>query len=171
MKRPLVYLLGILALVSIAALQAPISLTEANLTPLIGTWTGSLTYTNYKDNRQVTLPTSCYITKDKKSGVRLAYVYTEPSGKNEEGLTVLKPSKTAGRVNYDDGEWEVKELTGSATTLRLVIEGVGEDNDRKSTIREILVVTGDSLTHQKLVKYDGTAEFFQRNRYAFARPQ
>lgn len=171
MKRTrLLFLLLALPLALLLGAQtAPVVVSDADLAPLVGSWRGTLTYTDYSDDRkQVSLPTALVITRAKKTGVRLAYTYTEPSGKTIDDLTELAPAKTPGRLAFD-GEWEVKAREVSATGLRLEIEGVGKDNNRAATMREIIVVTPDSLTHQKLVRYEGTPDFFQRNRYALAR--
>lgn len=153
----------------LAAQSAPLTMTAADFQPLVGSWQGTLTYTDYSDDkRQVTLPTTIVITRAKRPGVRLAYTYVEPDGSREENITEMLAAKTPGRLAFD-GEWLIVEKAVTPSTLSLIVEGEGRDNNRRALMRESIRVTADSLIHTKLVRYDGTANFFQRNRYALAR--
>ena len=64
------------------------ALDDSDLSKLAGEWTGSLTYTDYSDDKsKVTLSTDLTIV-DKNGKLKFRYVYTEPGGGEEDPLRI-----------------------------------------------------------------------------------
>ena len=56
MKKPLTTFFTVLSLLFFSAPQAQNTLTANDLSPLLGEWTGSLTYVDYSSNKPYTMP-------------------------------------------------------------------------------------------------------------------
>ena len=139
-----------------------------DLQALAGEWTGDLTYTDYGDDKkQVTLQTRLE-AKVKGGKVSLKYFYTEPNGKVVTGKNTLVLGKDPDKVSFG-GVWTVIAFEKKGTSWKLIMERQGKDNNRDSALRQVIEVAGDELSLVKLVRYDGTESFFQRNKYSFSR--
>lgn len=134
---------------------------------LSGSWTGTLTYTNYgDDSTRYSLQTKM-IAEWQGKKVMLAFEYTEPNGEIVKGKQSLKLGKTPNEIFYN-GKWPVTGFLRTENGWELSVEKPGKDNNRNAMIRQKLILAGgNALTITKLVKYEGTEHYFQRNQYAF----
>lgn len=144
---------------------------------LVGDWAGTLTYTDYRDDRaRVELGVRITVAEARDStgapALRLAYRYTEPDGRAVEGGTgLLVPGPDPARLSFGGSTWAVVARETAGGALRLVVSQESEDNDRRATVRETLTADGTSWTLVKEVRYAGTGAFFERHTYALRRAE
>ncbi|OEK04110.1 hypothetical protein [Roseivirga misakiensis] len=143
------------------------NLTNQHLKVYNGEWEGSLTYLNYGDDETlVTLPMRVEAEHSEK-GVEFKYFFTEPGGRIEKRTDRFRIKKD--KIYYN-GYWELESTDIKSLdewTLELVSEG--KDNNRKASFRKIVKVSADEITIKKMVRYDGTDDYFMRNSYVFNR--
>ncbi|MEQ8713142.1 MAG: hypothetical protein RIC80_08990 [Cyclobacteriaceae bacterium] len=156
-------LISLLILISASA-QA--QLTTDNLNAIVGEWTGTLTYLNYRDDKTlVTLPVEVTATNAGKS-IDLIMIFEEPGGGTERRTDKIKLKKNqivfsgdwdlGGATVQDNNHWEVE------------MSKEGMDNNLKSDFLQIMKVTNDDILITKKVRYRG-GEFFMRNEYKLKR--
>lgn len=141
--------------------------TDKDLRLLTGAqWTGTLTYLDYRSNKKVSIPSTLTVTRsaeDKRSWV-FDYKYPdEPKADEKETVTISKD----GRAINGETVTERTKLPGG--TLRIVIEKKGRDNDRDAVFRFTYLLNAKSFSIKKEVRYEGTAEFFERNEFSWKR--
>lgn len=137
-----------------------------------GNWIGVLEYTDYQDDKsKVQLKTTVtYALQFDK--IISQYTFTEPDGSLVYDKGQISLSKKGDMVNFGGEKLKiVKALTASGARQEgiLVLEGAGEDNNKKATIRETIHYSKDSLRILKEIKYDGEALFLNRHEYRFQR--
>jgi hypothetical protein len=138
---------------------------------LAGNWAGTLTYLNYRDNKsRVTLETKAVSTIEADT-IKMQFEYTEPSGKLIPSSDWLWLSPDGNSLCWD-GEsdaYKVSKLVRSDSSMTLIVQKVGVDNNKKATIRKTILVRGKTLTIAKQVRYQKTRKFVTRNTYSFIR--
>ncbi len=147
------------------------SISQENLEQLKGSWSGTLTYTDYRDDtKQVTLQTSLMVEWKGDKGL-FSFEYTEPNGDIVTGESKFKLLNKGQGLNYDGDKYEVVEAKSNQgnSNFNFVLQKNGEDNDKPAIIRQELVLIDEELQIIKQVKYQNSNEFFQRNRYQFVR--
>ena len=139
------------------------------LTSINGSWSGSLTYTDYgDDSSQVQLLTKMTARWKSGKGV-LKFYYTEPNGKVIKGSQKLRLGETASEFYIGD-LWSVTGfITKDSNNWTLTLEKEGRDNNRDASMRQIVELSDTRFRITKQVRYEGTKEFFQRNEYSFTR--
>ena len=100
--------------------------------------------------------------------VLFKFRYTEPNGEIVEGKDKVSLRKKNGKsiINKD---WTVSEFQKVDNGWRLLMETTGKDNGKKSSIRKEITLAGSTLQIKKLVKYNGTDNYFQRHIYQFTK--
>lgn len=138
---------------------------QADLEKLSGSWTGTLSYTDYgDDSSRYVLETRMEASWQGKKEV-LEFEYKEPNGSIVKGKQSLKISKRSHEVYYN-GSWPVSKFTPTPGGWELSLVKPGKDNNRAALIQQKLVLDGgNTLTITKMVKYEGTDDYFQRNQY------
>lgn len=135
-----------------------------------GIWEGTLTYTDYSDDiKTSTLDTK--MTAQWRNGKgSLQFEYGEPNGKTVKGKQKIKLGKSSKEF-YIDGKWKVNsfEQNSDGSNWTLIIEKEGKDNNRNSVIRQEISLTDKAFEIVKEVRYDGTTDFFERNRHTLVR--
>ncbi len=142
-----------------------------------GTWTGTLRYRDYQDStRFVSLPTVVEgTTATDSTSVRLNFVYDDGPGKTVRSSDSFALNAEASALLWGpaDGKrapssFVVQQLSGD-TTLTLVVEMIGEDDNRKARIRETLTVDANELHILKDVQFRADAPWVFRHEYRFRR--
>ncbi len=130
-----------------------------------GNWTGILEYTDYQDDKtRVLLKTTInYMILDKKIFTQTTYL--EPNGVPVYSKGQISINGTGNKINFNDESFTLSEKTLG----RLVFMREGEDNDKKSHIRETIDHEKDNLTITKEVQYEGSNQFLLRHQYRFQR--
>lgn len=129
-------------------------------------WTGTLTYADYRTNKKVSISSNLTVTRsatDKLSWV-FEYQYPdEPKANSTETVTISSDGTTI------DGEKVVERTRLAGDTLRIVTEKTGPDNNKNALFRFTYVLSAMSLSIRKEVRYEGEAQFFERNQYSWKR--
>jgi len=149
-----------------AAALAP-RLKAGDLKRLTGVqWKGTLTYLDYGKNKKVSIPSQLTVTgpgADEQSW-RFEYEYPdEPKANSKDAVVVSKDGTII------DGERVVERTTAADGTLKIVTEKAGTDNDKPSLFRFTYLVGAASFSIRKEVRYEGAADFFERNQYSWTR--
>ena len=129
-------------------------------------------YTDYQDDKsKVQLKTTVsYSVQFEK--IVSQFTFTEPDGSLVYDKGQIFINRKTDIVNFGGEKLKVvKNITLKGTRLAgvLVLEGMGEDNNKKVTIRETIHYEKDSLTILKEIKYDGETLFLNRHEYRFER--
>lgn len=136
-----------------------------DLKGLIGDWTGTLTYIDYRSNEPYTMPAKLSVTAAKNDQhIVLSYIYpNEPKANSTEDIKI---SKNGSQLNKKEVKSR-KSLSNGDT--RIVTEYSGKDNDKKAVIRNEYTVGATTFIITKKVRFDDTEEWLKRNEYSFTR--
>lgn len=138
-----------------------------DLRRLTGTrWMGVLTYLDYRSNKRVSIPSNLTVTQS--AGDEMSWVFEyrypgEPKANSKRAVTVT------GGGSLIDGEEVIERTALDGGALRIVTERAGSDNDKKALFRHTYLFAASSFSIKKEVRYEGTAEFFERNLYSWER--
>ena len=137
--------------------------TMRDLEGLPGNWTGTLTYTDYSDDKkQVSLLAKLEIVTINDS-LRFKYSYTEPNGKVVKDNGDMRIYNEGKQLLYDGHEFDVMAVRRVGPRLTIIGERDGTDNDKEAIIRETFVIGSGVFNITKEVKYETAAKFFVRN--------
>jgi len=156
------YFVLVLAVSSLFAQGQEVNLSDFE--GLIGNWQGSLTYLDYGDDKtRVSLETRLEAAI-KGNELKMDFYYTEPNGEVVIGKEKIAISERKGKWFVNKG-WEVLSFEKTNNTWTLLVETKAKDNNKKSIIRKNFTFETSSVKIEKLVKYNGTDQFFQRHVY------
>jgi hypothetical protein len=132
---------------------------------LAGNWTGVLSYKDYGTGKTTRIEARAVGVVD---GAKATLAWSFPREPGHEGTTDFTVSADGASLG---GLALVERTEPSPGVVRLVTEERGNDgNDAKpATFRHELVVGPKELRVAKLVRFDGTAEFFERSAYTVTR--
>ncbi len=149
------------------ASQQPAKITAADLQQLTGAqWKGTLTYLDYKSKKQVSIPANLTVTptaQDARSWMFEMQYPDEPQANGRETVTLAPDGRTLS------GEAVLERTLLPDHTLKIVTEKTGPDNDKQATFRYTYLLSSNSFSIKKEVKYEGTTEYFERNQYNWKR--
>lgn len=135
--------------------------------PLTGArWVGTLTYLDYRSNKKVSIPSTLTVTQSAEDKRSWAFDYKYPDEPKADEKETVKVSKD-GRAINDETVTERTKLAGGA--LKIVTEKKGRDNDRDAVFRYTYLLSAKSFSIKKEVRYEGAAEFFERNEFSWKR--
>ena len=130
---------------------------------LPGKWTGSLTYTDYSDDKkQVTLPAKVEIV-DEKDSVALISTYTEPNGKTVSDKSRICIFDDGKQLFYEGYALDIISVRRTGDRLTITADRDGSDNKREAIVREILIIGPGIFNITQQIKYENTEKFFVRN--------
>lgn len=153
-------------LLTLAVPLAP-KIADADLLRLTGAqWTGTLTYLDYRSNKKVSIPSTLTVTRSAENKRAWVFDYKYPDEPKADGKETITVSKD-GRIINDETVTERAKLPGGA--LRIVTEKKGRDNDRDAVFRYTYLLSAKSFSIKKEVRYEGAAEFFERNEFSWKR--
>jgi hypothetical protein len=134
--------------------------------PLQGKWKGTLTYLDYKDNKETTIPANTLIEIAGNEAFNQYVFYSAEPDKNartkyeikNKGM-MLNDRKITGRTHLPDG------------SLQLTMESTGTDgNDNKAAaFQHILIISSSAFSVTKMVKFNEEEGYFRRHIYSFRR--
>ena len=158
------------ALVAVAALggcatQARVGPTDLDV--LVGKpWTGTLTYKDYQSGMPTTIRSSLVVTRvaGRADAWDVRFGYSDEPRANRENVVVRGSDGTV----FDD-ETVVERTVMEDGSVRIVTESDGEDDHRPARLRHVWVLGRHRSSLEKLVRYTGEAEFFERNVYRWER--
>lgn len=161
----------LLLLISFSMMRQTPTISSNDLQEIAGQWTGTLSYTDYKDDA-TTYTLKCQMTTTWKGNTGLFKLgFTEPNGTMVYDKVKLKRLKQGQMVKFDGQKYLVEQFTKEESPghWNLVMSCTGKDNNRNANIKQFMSITKTSLSVRKEVNYEGTANFFTRNEYAFER--
>ncbi|WP_324678019.1 DoxX family protein [Hymenobacter sp. GOD-10R] len=183
-RRPLVVagswkagaLTAVLSCLTLVCAQAqrltePNAVTRADLQPLLQPgWQGTLTYRDYQNQQLVTLPTQLNVVGSTPQELTLNYTYLEPSGKTVKGIDHLRVQGAGSQLSWDGLVMQVQSKQQlPQRTLRLVLVGEEQDDNRPATIRRTVLLAERQYSVRKEVRFQGDTTFLLRNEYQFQR--
>jgi len=142
----------------------------------VGSWTGSLEYRDFQNDKRVTLPTTLEVTPTTdQSAVQFAYTYDDGPGKIVKEKALIRVPATGDQyiVKEEDGSETVYQIT-TATGFsgseggRLVLNGPGTENKKVVEVRTTLEITPTSLNILRETRLPGE-DFKFRHQYKFQR--
>jgi hypothetical protein len=129
-------------------------------------WKGSLTYLDYTHKKPVSIASTLVVTRAGADGRswRFDYQYPdEPKANSTSRVTI------AGDGSAIDGERVTERSVLADRIVRIVTEKSGEDDRRPATFRFTYLIGDASFSRKKEVKFDGTADYFERHTYTWTR--
>jgi hypothetical protein len=145
--------------------SAQTKISSADFKPLIGSWSGTLTYINYSDGTPFSMPVELSIVQTEETNNFTFYFSfpDEPQANSEEtfsisdGGTMLNREPVISKQLLDDGN------------LEIVTESTDTDNDQPATIRQTYIIGTDVFVNRKDVQFEGQEEWLNRNEFNFER--
>ncbi|HEX7317241.1 MAG TPA: hypothetical protein VF297_25310 [Pyrinomonadaceae bacterium] len=129
-------------------------------------WTGSLTYLDYRSNKQVSIPSNLTVTQAAGDETSWVFEYEYPDEPKANGKQTLKISDDG---TVFDGETVVERTGLDGGGFRLVTVKRGRDNDKDAQFRFTYTLDRSTFTIKKEVRAEGATEYFERNRYSWKR--
>ena len=141
---------------------------------VLGTWTGTLEYRDYRSDRRVTLPTRLVITAAANGTLEYAYVYDDGPGKVVTSTERVSIDSAAATYRVQNAEGYDATFTMAsadefgAQSNTIVLTGKGTENDAVVDLRITVTVTSAELVMLRESRRAGEDWLF-RNRYALKR--
>jgi hypothetical protein len=160
--------LVILTLAFVCSASAQSSRISAkDLRPLEGKqWVGVLTYLDYNSKKTASIRSNIEVTRSKTDGLSWFFELQYPlePGANSRDTVKLSPD---GRTLDGENVIERKKLANGV--LRIVTVKAGKDDNRDAVFRHTYLISKSSFSIKKEVRFDGTAEFFERHTFVWTR--
>jgi len=167
MHRLIIFVLLFAAVFAgLARSQAP-RFSEEDLQRLTGArWRGTLTYTDYRSAKKVSIPSELTVTQAEGQGRAWLFEYVYPAEPKANGRRTVTLGEGGGVFDSE----KVVERTGNGDGVVVIVtEKRGKDNDKDALFRFTYTFGGSSFSIRKEVRPEGAAEFFERNRYSWER--
>jgi hypothetical protein len=122
---------------------------------LAGTWTGSLQYRDYSNDRQVVLPTTVTFSGP---GIALRgdYVYDDGPGKTVRSTEQWVLAPDGATLTLGSAPARVTTLrAGTGMDITLEVEGTAEENKQAVAMRTLVTRTGNALTITRQTQLSG----------------
>ena len=143
----------------------PLQIRESDLQVMRGDpWTGTLSYLDFSSNTPTQIPVAADVRRVTPRTLVYRLEYPDEPDYNSTQKISISPDGT--RI---DGYRIVERGRADTGQLRIVTEGRSTDNNEAADVRFVYLIGARAFSIQQLVKPDGQAEFFERNRYSFTR--
>ena len=143
------------------------SVKPEDLSPLLGApWMGTLTYRDYRSNKEVSIPSNLKVTQSAEQKRTWIFEYEYPKEPNANSKETVAISDDGASI---DDEKVVERESLENGVLRLVTERRGKDNDQDAVIHHTYLISKSSFSITKEVRTEGSTTFFERNRYSWQR--
>jgi len=129
-----------------------------------GEWSGELDYLNYGSEQRSSIPVGLRV--DSIGGSSVTYSIRYPGEEQYNATEQLTISDDGTSI---DGRIIVDRQQEAGGGLVLTTEGKGEDDNRPADIQIVYFVSPDEFRVRKNVRFEGDAEFFNRNEYRYRR--
>lgn len=129
-------------------------------------WTGELTYLDYGSNKKVSIASNLIVTQSTEDKLSWIFEYEYPKEPKANKKSTVRIGRD-GKVFDDELITERVKLPNG--TLKIVTENNGTDNDKNAVFRHTYLISRQSFSIKKEVKYEGSNEFFERNEYSWKR--
>lgn len=163
MKKMILFSALLLFLLSSYNSSAQATISSEDFKPLIGSWSGTLTYLDYQNGEPFSMPVELRIVQIEETNNFTFYFSfpDEPHANSEEtfsisnGGTMLNGESIISKGLLEDGN------------LEIVTESKGTDDELPATIRQTYIVGADVFVTRKDVLFDGQEEWTNRNEFNF----
>jgi len=164
------FLIGNLFVLSSCGQQTMVNNSDLQLQNTL--WKGNLTYLNYSDDKSnVKIP--CTLETSFKKGklfTMIIFDELDKKGKKMKDKSNISISKNGQYLFFGKDKWEIISNKKTKDNLEIIATKRGKDNNRPSDFKITLTIeNGNSISWKKDVRYDGTAEFFNRNQFTFSK--
>jgi len=166
MKTIIIYLLTLSLLFGFVSSDSA-KLKRSDVQLLTGEqWTGTLTYLDYSTNQTVSIRSNLIVSQSKVDKFAWVFDYEYPDEPKANGSKDVLLGKDGRTFN---GENVVEREPLNESTVRAVTEKTGTDNDQKALFRFTYLLGSKSFSIKKEVRYEGAADFIERNQYSWTR--
>ena len=166
MNTLIIYLLTLSLLFGFISTDTP-KLKRSDVQLITGQeWTGTLTYLDYSTGQKVSIPSNLIVSQSKVDKFAWVFDYEYPDELEANSSKDVLLSKDGRTFN---GENVVEREPLNESTVRAVTEKTGTDNDQKALFRFTYLLASKSFSIKKEVRYEGAADFIERNQYSWAR--
>lgn len=138
-----------------------------DLDPIIGNWSGSLTYLDYSSGKPYTMPAELKAIKPEgTNNYKINFSYPDEPGANSETLFSISED---GSILND--EKVISKLLLENGNLEIITEATGTDgNDNKpATFRHTYILGKDVFVIRKDVLFAEENNWIKRNEFSFKR--
>lgn len=145
--------------------QADYKITSNELTMLVGSWKGSLTYLDYSSGKPYTMPADLVISKiEAKDQYSFSHLY--PNEPKANSTDTFRISDEGGSIN---GEKIILRETLEDGTVEIITETTGKDgNDNKDAIiRHRYRIGKTTFQTVKEVRFLDQQDWIKRNEYYY----
>jgi hypothetical protein len=165
MKKSISQICLVIALLFSLNSNSQIIVSPADLTVLIGDWTGSLHYIDYSTNEPYSMPADLNVRKGRNDNQFLLF-NSYPLEQNANSKEKIKISKNGTCINKHE---VTSKKTLANNQLEIITVHEGKDGKRKALIRYIYVFGENELTIRKEVKFEHSDDWLVRNVYQYIR--
>ncbi len=126
-------------------------------------WSGQLEYLNYGREDRSTIPVRMVVREAKGGSIRYGFLY--PGEEHKNARETFRISRDGSQIN---GHNVVDRRVDANGALVIVTEGQGRDDNRPADLRFTYIISENSFTNRKDVRFEG-GEYFNRNEYRLKR--
>lgn len=140
-------------------------ITPEDLKIILGKWTGSLKYVDYRTNKPYTIPSNVDV-KQGKNEKQLLLLITYPKEPNANSKEKIKISENGQQLNKK--EVSSRQILSNGQ-IQITTEYLGKDNNKPALIRNIYILGEKQFVIRKEVNFENTNNWMMRNEYSFER--
>ena len=154
-----------LILVVTSLLSQSVRIEPSDFHRLIGDrWTGELTYLDYGSKKEVVIRSNLSVTREDSDSWTFEYEYPdEPKANSKKTLSIV------GDGTRIDDETIIERNVLPDGMVQILSERAGKDDNREAVFRYTYLISEKSFSIKKEVRLAGSSEWFERNRYRWAR--
>ena len=141
------------------------TITPQDLEIILGDWTGTLTYMDYRSNKPYTMPANLTVEQgENENQFLLNNIYPKEPKANSQDVIML--SKSGKALNGKDIKTKQILSTGQ---VQITVEYKGKDNNKKALIRSIYLLSKNQFVIRKEVQFEDSDLWVKRNEYNYIR--
>ena len=138
---------------------------------LVGSWEGTMEYTDEADNKTVfSLPARCQTTFN---GTKWEYAVQYDHGRGDftGGKGECTVNEEGTKMNYDGVIWDITSVEEEGDTLSIIIETKGKEKRKPTDLKRVIGITPVGFFINEEVRTTETGpNYILRNRHNFRRP-
>jgi len=131
------------------------TISSADFQPLIGSWSGSLTYLDYKTGEPFSMPVELSIVQIEETN-KFTFYFSFPDEPNANSEETFSISDGGSMLN---GEPVLSKRLLEDGNLEIVTESTGTDDELPATIRQTYTIGADVFITRKNVRFVGQEEW------------
>ena len=136
-----------------------------DLKTLLGEWTGTLTYTDYRSNKPFTMPANLIVSQG-KSNRQFILNINYPNEPNANSRDKIRISKDGTQLNRIDVKSKQSLPNGH---VQITTQYSGKDNRKQALIKNIYTIGTYEFIIRKEVKFENSDDWLMRSEYKYVR--